>query len=879
MASLVSRGGPTQGKKAGGTFKNRAAGVPPAEVVLYSLPPLPIYVNGPRRLRNKTKAERNGPRKRRRKKKKPDGAAAGAPAAPEPALKASGGGEVGASPRSPKHSQNVNLSFPNFQFGRPQYAHNIPYLDNSYQTEQMPMHHLRKQRKRPSIHEAFFPPRRTPANAQSSSPLGTSDDILYSHYFDASIPTGGDGNFVDSGNMHYKNEGVPSFSPQHAPLSPPRTVPGMLLTTPPSPPRVASWWANASQDHGVGNGHFWTSYVTAAAEVERKRRIDEHLEEEQKERRERQEWARRAIEAEQARILEEYKLNQDYDTVEASSAGYTEDYIVVCPNSARGCVYEGKLRNIARHLLQCEFAGENTRDGTADENVDFHDEEYAIMCPYAYFGCDHCCTKKKLEAHIQSCSFRGATREDEAKARRESIISAIAATEEEQQRRVVEEAQRRHELSNDDGRSGSTPLQKVMELQTEILQRRIGEELIEFSMQCRASMDWRRSYCENIIHRISVLLEKINPHVFIIPYGSYATGFSLPESDLDLVLASRSKLDDEQNGRELLESDLNDILLSLSKELNTSQWASSVQLITTAIVPVMKFVVSLPHTQQNSDVLDVEKDFTIPVDITVQNLQHAGIATVEFVKTIAKCVPQIVPVTILLKKCLKQKDLLDPFSGGLPAYGLFLLVTSIVLQHVEIFDIEGILEENQDDSSFTCTSPLPCEKFIEKQKNYGKDTAVSICESIMFAQSQKASKSPGGKTRLRARSVSRGTEAELGEEDQKRDIIRLGRLFMHILHFIGRSFEPEIDNVSIRYGGLGPVGNIDPIMLDDPLSPGNNVGRRCYKISEIQKLCGDALTELYSILVRRKGHHSVGRKATVSVLDKVFPGSILESKI
>eukprot|EP00945_MAST-04E_sp_MAST-4E-sp1_P007169 g7169.t1 len=101
----------------------------------------------------------------------------------------------------------------------------------------------------------------------------------------------------------------------------------MLLTTPPSPPRVASWWANASQDHGVGNGHFWTSYVTAAAEVERKRRIDEHLEEEQKERRERQEWARRAIEAEQARILEEYKLNQDYDTVEASSAGYTEDYI------------------------------------------------------------------------------------------------------------------------------------------------------------------------------------------------------------------------------------------------------------------------------------------------------------------------------------------------------------------------------------------------------------------------------------------------------------------------------------------------------------------------------------------------------------------------
>lgn len=344
------------------------------------------------------------------------------------------------------------------------------------------------------------------------------------------------------------------------------------------------------------------------------------------------------------------------------------------------------------------------------------------------------------------------------------------------------------------------------------------------------------------------------------------------------MLASRSNFGDGEKDKEIFESNLKEVLLNLSTELKNAPWASNVQYIPTAIVPVLKFVALIPRAQQSSE-CNEEKYFSIPVDITVQNFQHAGIATVEFVKTVAKCIPQIVPVTILLKKCLKQKGLLDPFSGGLPAYGLFLLVTSIVLQHVEIFDIEGFLEENQDDSSFTCTSPPPCDKFTEEQKSYGKETAISVCKSVMYAQSQQVSTSPRGKSRLRARSISRGTEGEFGEEDKNRDIIRLGRLFMHVLHFIGRTFDPEIDNVSIRYGSLGAAGNLDPIMLDDPLSPGNNVGRRCYKISEIQKLCGDALTRLYSILVRSKGHHSVGNKSTSSVLAKVFPGSTFKSTI
>ena len=222
---------------------------------------------------------------------------------------------------------------------------------------------------------------------------------------------------------------------------------------------------------------------------------------------------------------------------------------------------------------------------------------------------------------------------------------------------------------------------------------------------------------------------------------------------------------------------------------------------------------------------------------------------------------------------------MDPFSGGLAAYGLFLLVTSIVLQHVEIFDIEGMLEENQDYSSFTCTSSLPCNKFTEEQINYGKETAISVCRSAMFlpvtASCQLLQK---GKAGFEPDQFLVEQKVNLGMKTLVEMLFVWEDFFMHILHFIGRSFDPKIDNVSIRYGSLAVNGNMDPIMLDDPLSPGNNVGRRCYKISDIQKLCGDALNRLYSILIRSKGRNGVESKSMPSVIDQIFPGCTFESK-
>ena len=121
------------------------------------------------------------------------------------------------------------------------------------------------------------------------------------------------------------------------------------------------------------------------------------------------------------------------------------------------------------------------------------------------------------------------------------------------------------------------------------------------------------------------------------------------------------------------------------------------------------------------------------------------------------------------------------------------------------------------------------------------------------------------------------------DEDEERKSVALGRLFMHILHFLGQTFDPTRDHISILHGGIFPRKNIpndvgvDPLLLDDPLLPGNNVGIRCYRISEIQMKCANALTKLYRILNRFKIRGKMSSENTSNVLERVFETFVVNS--
>lgn len=84
----------------------------------------------------------------------------------------------------------------------------------------------------------------------------------------------------------------------------------------------------------------------------------------------------------------------------------------------------------------------------------------------------------------------------------------------------------------------------------------------------------------------------------------------------------------------------------------------------------------------------------------------------------------------------------------------------------------------------------------------------------------------------------------------------LGGLLMDFLYFFGYIFEPRHMRVSIQGSGIYMNRerglSIDPIHIDDPLYPTNNVGRNCFRIHQ----CIKAFADAYSVLENELPHFS-----------------------
>ncbi|PKU68369.1 DNA polymerase sigma subunit [Dendrobium catenatum] len=68
----------------------------------------------------------------------------------------------------------------------------------------------------------------------------------------------------------------------------------------------------------------------------------------------------------------------------------------------------------------------------------------------------------------------------------------------------------------------------------------------------------------------------------------------------------------------------------------------------------------------------------------------------------------------------------------------------------------------------------------------------------------------------------------------------LGSLLMEFLYFFGNVFDPRQMGISIQGSGVYMKRerglSIDPIHIDDPLIPTNNVGRNCFRIHQCIKV-------------------------------------------
>jgi hypothetical protein len=74
--------------------------------------------------------------------------------------------------------------------------------------------------------------------------------------------------------------------------------------------------------------------------------------------------------------------------------------------------------------------------------------------------------------------------------------------------------------------------------------------------------------------------------------------------------------------------------------------------------------------------------------------------------------------------------------------------------------------------------------------------------------------------------------------------ISTGGLLMGFLDFYGNRFDPRTTALSLaRNRGAGcyfarAAGGYDPLFIEDPLAPANNVGRNCFRIYQVGSSIG-----------------------------------------
>lgn len=110
------------------------------------------------------------------------------------------------------------------------------------------------------------------------------------------------------------------------------------------------------------------------------------------------------------------------------------------------------------------------------------------------------------------------------------------------------------------------------------------------------------------------------------------------------------------------------MIVLFSAVLREAPWVSITQVLTHARVPIIKLDARFEGQRE------------VRVDLSLECPQHTGIATAALVCALGARLPPLVPLTLVLKSFLRKRGLCDPYTGGLPSYGLALMATFLLLR-------------------------------------------------------------------------------------------------------------------------------------------------------------------------------------------------------
>eukprot|EP01080_Neovahlkampfia_damariscottae_P000019 gene19-4270_t len=187
----------------------------------------------------------------------------------------------------------------------------------------------------------------------------------------------------------------------------------------------------------------------------------------------------------------------------------------------------------------------------------------------------------------------------------------------------------------------------------------LHEEIIQFCNFLQPT-ELEIEHRKDVVNRLTKLLKRVHEPAELQIFGSYATGFVLPGSDIDFNVVSDDLTESE---RIQFLAHLYDVL---RKDKNTLQ--GSVDFIKSAKVPIVKFVDGI--TGQHCDI----------------SFNSGGGAAIEIINKYSARYPAMKYLITIIKYFMKQRGLNEVYTGGISSYSLNLMLISHLQMHTSNYE-------------------------------------------------------------------------------------------------------------------------------------------------------------------------------------------------
>ena len=250
------------------------------------------------------------------------------------------------------------------------------------------------------------------------------------------------------------------------------------------------------------------------------------------------------------------------------------------------------------------------------------------------------------------------------------------------------------------------------------LYRILQKDLIDYDKYITYLINKRKYKIEEIINKIKMIINEIFPHYELKIYGSYSYGLFFPWSDINLILVNKNFSFNNENKKEENLSNSKDIEKAIGEKSISNENETQTEKSSTTqefdndekkikeeenLFTKLKYVfqeynwITKIETKKIYNIntihfiIDVNSE-KIEINISINNENHNGLKVVELIKSFMKDYPELKPLTLALGAILKNADLNKQLEGGLPLYGLILMIVSYIQSKK---NYNNISEENQ----------------------------------------------------------------------------------------------------------------------------------------------------------------------------------------